>query len=528
MRFYFLTFFIIGSHLAIGQNHLLDSLYATLKNHPQEDTVRVNIIIAICWEEYTFRPEKNKALAEEALKISKGINFAKGIGTANGAIALYYWATGDYEKATHYAYNMLRIHEGIPYPHGVGQSYQLLAHIHQLEGDLKKTEVFYNKALTIYKRENLKKDIGFCYSMMGGFYLELGKLDIASDLFHKSLEVKKEINDVDGMSATYGALAQLHTLKKEYSKALEYFEKSLEMVAKLNNQFRMSVIQAGMGEMYISIGNYDKAKFHLVKSIDLAKGLHHKKMLEKLYRKLALLEKKRGRFDEALTYFALAITYKDSIYTEDKTKKIAEIETRYETEKKDQLIQLLERDKRIQSLWRNIFITALVLVSLLSLVIYFLQRYRERKNRKILNLQIDSLISQQKELSVKYKDVITSGDEKSLISHDQRLLRKAIALVEKKMSDPLFSVEKMAEEIGMSRTNMHRKIKAITGFPPSELIRSIRLRKAALLLLNETDSISQISFNVGFEDHSYFSKAFKKQFGVSPSEYVQSSAQSTD
>jgi len=66
---------------------------------------------------------------------------------------------------------------------------------------------------------------------------------------------------------------------------------------------------------------------------------------------------------------------------------------------------------------------------------------------------------------------------------------------------------------------MHRKIKAITGFPPSELIRNIRLRRAAHLLKNQTDSIAQISFSVGFEDHSYFSKSFKKQFGVTPSEY---------
>jgi AraC-like DNA-binding protein len=79
--------------------------------------------------------------------------------------------------------------------------------------------------------------------------------------------------------------------------------------------------------------------------------------------------------------------------------------------------------------------------------------------------------------------------------------------------------------MGMSRTNMHRKLKAITGFPPSELIRNIRLRTAAQLLMNQSDTIAQISFTVGFEDHSYFSKSFKKQFGVTPSDYFQSMGQ---
>jgi AraC-like DNA-binding protein len=113
-------------------------------------------------------------------------------------------------------------------------------------------------------------------------------------------------------------------------------------------------------------------------------------------------------------------------------------------------------------------------------------------------------------------------NEKQIESQDQRLLKKAIGVVEDNMSDPSFNVEKMAREMGMSRANMHRKIKAVTGFSPSELIRTIRLRKAAPMILNQVNSVSQISIAVGFEDHSYFSKSFKKQFGVPPSEYAQS------
>jgi AraC-like DNA-binding protein len=77
----------------------------------------------------------------------------------------------------------------------------------------------------------------------------------------------------------------------------------------------------------------------------------------------------------------------------------------------------------------------------------------------------------------------------------------------------------MSQEMMMSRTNLHRKIKSITGFPPSELIRSIRLRKAARLIINKVDSVSQIALLVGFDDYSHFSKAFKKHFGVSPTNY---------
>jgi AraC-like DNA-binding protein len=77
----------------------------------------------------------------------------------------------------------------------------------------------------------------------------------------------------------------------------------------------------------------------------------------------------------------------------------------------------------------------------------------------------------------------------------------------------------------MSRANLLRKVKSATGFAPSEFIRSVRLKRAALLLRDQADSVTQIGFMVGFEDQSYFAKSFRKYFGVSPTEYARSLAQ---
>jgi len=72
------------------------------------------------------------------------------------------------------------------------------------------------------------------------------------------------------------------------------------------------------------------------------------------------------------------------------------------------LIQLLERDNKIQMLWSNILIAVLILVGILSVALYYLQHYRDRRNRLILNLEIEQLTSQNQELSEKYKSVLTS------------------------------------------------------------------------------------------------------------------------
>lgn len=104
---------------------------------------------------------------------------------------------------------------------------------------------------------------------------------------------------------------------------------------------------------------------------------------------------------------------------------------------------------------------------------------------------------------------------------DERLLKKALAIIEENMSDPDFGVAKFVNKIGMSRVQLHRKIHSLTGQSTSEFIRVVRLNRAAQLLKQQHDTITQIAFLVGFNSSSYFSRAFYKHFGVSPSDYVE-------
>jgi AraC-like DNA-binding protein len=522
-----MIFFLAARLVTFSQDRALDSLYRALANHTAHDTTRLGIMFDICYRENTLHPEKSKLLAEEALGIAGKMNSIEGIkatGKANRYLALFFATTGDYTQAASRAYETLRVFEQIQDQRGVGQANELLGNIFLEQHDIERSKAkdFYETALTVYQKANLKKDVGHAYNSLGSFYARTADYEMAGEYHRKALAIRTEIGDEDGMSQSYLNLATVSTANKSYDEALLLFSKALPILQKLNNQYRMSVAYMNMGKLYTLTNQYDKAETYLLKSVAVAKSIHHKSLLYEVYYKLTVLEKKRGGYENALKYAQLESAYHDSLYTKEKAMQISDIETRFETAKKDQQIEVLQRDRQIQLIWRNIFISALILLTFLSVAIYSWRRYRDVKNRQILNIQIDTLVSQKNELSAKYKDVLTSKQDVSLISQDQKFLKKAIELVESKMSDPLFSVESMCDELAMSRTNLHRKIKAITGFPASEFIRTIRLRKAAMLLRNQTDAVSQIGFAVGFESHSYFSKAFKKHFGTSPSEYSQS------
>lgn len=137
-----------------------------------------------------------------------------------------------------------------------------------------------------------------------------------------------------------------------------------------------------------------------------------------------------------------------------------------------------------------------------------------------LTVRVKNLIALRKKLAERYRERIrvhvTAQEEMSL---DDKFLMRAKAIVEANMEDVLFSVEKLAEEMNLSRTQLLRKLKALTGLAPNDFIRDLRLQKAAEMIRQKADTITQIGYAVGFNDQSYFSKSFKKEFGETPTEY---------
>ena len=103
---------------------------------------------------------------------------------------------------------------------------------------------------------------------------------------------------------------------------------------------------------------------------------------------------------------------------------------------------------------------------------------------------------------------------------DQRLLDQIKEAIDENMIDSNFNVTMLQEKMGMGNKQLYRKVKMLTGQTPVELIRDMRLRKAAKLLKAGKFSVSEVMYTVGFSNSSYFSKCFSKLFGMSPSEYM--------
>ncbi|MFY0687736.1 MAG: response regulator [Cyclobacteriaceae bacterium] len=147
-------------------------------------------------------------------------------------------------------------------------------------------------------------------------------------------------------------------------------------------------------------------------------------------------------------------------------------------------------------------------------------------NPKLLELRIKNILktrdqirgqlmtSDQVEVSLEPRDL-------QIASKDQEFLKRVIQCVEDNMANSDFGVDDICRELGLSRTQLYRKLKGLVGQSANEFVRSFRMKRAAQLLKKQELTISEVTYQVGFNDLQYFRYCFKKQFGVNPSEYAQ-------
>jgi AraC-like DNA-binding protein len=139
----------------------------------------------------------------------------------------------------------------------------------------------------------------------------------------------------------------------------------------------------------------------------------------------------------------------------------------------------------------------------------------------ILQTKIENILTIRQSLKEKYSEEIFLQPKNVLItSPDERFMKKAIEKIEENMSDPDLDIEKFASEVGISRMQLYRKLNSLTDMTVKEFIRDIRLKRAAQLLLQKKQNISEIAYAVGFRDLSHFRKCFRRKFGMSASEFV--------
>ncbi|MBP5387282.1 MAG: response regulator, partial [Prevotella sp.] len=145
-------------------------------------------------------------------------------------------------------------------------------------------------------------------------------------------------------------------------------------------------------------------------------------------------------------------------------------------------------------------------------------------NMEELHILVDNLVDNVRRLRGKFSGAQTQEDKMENVEvkgNNDLLMERIMHTVNENLKDPDFNVDRLCDEVGLSRTQLHRKMKEITGISTGEFIRNLRLQQAARLIREGKVNIAQVAYSVGFNNQTYFSTVFKKHFGRTPTEYAE-------
>jgi sensor histidine kinase YesM len=352
---------------------------------------------------YVKRSAHDKALAyfKESLQIFKSIQDKSGEIKVLNNMGIVYLYTGQYDKAISFLQESLLIKEKIGDQKMITSAYINIANVFVQQRDFDKAIIYYDKAKNLCIKSNNIAYIGVIYLNLGLVYMEKLNWDKAIKYNQKAEEIFIKIKDHYNLSSVYGNMGQILQKKKDYKKSIDYYTQSLAIDKQIKNKLGIAISTGNIASMYNELKQYNKAIVYADRSIVISKEIDALKEQMYAYKHLSNAYTGLEDYKKALNYKLLQTTTKDSLFSIEKTNKINEIQTKYETEKKElelekkavEITALEEEAKR-----NKVFLiaTAIFLLLAIFLVVLIYQnrlmqsKYKaEQFNQKLLRLQMN-------------------------------------------------------------------------------------------------------------------------------------------
>ncbi len=348
---------------------------------------------------YRNQGNNDKALEcyGKALSVFKEIDDKKGIASSHNNTGHVHFNKGDFDKALQCYINAVSIREKIGDRKGMADSYLSIGMIYRNKGNsapksgsYEKAMEYYSNALNIYTSLEDKRRMGMAYNNIGNVQGDMGDYDSAIGQYFKAVAIKEEIGDKGGAAMTYNNIGNVYDDKGDYSKALEYYFKSVKINEELGEKEEIAGCYSNIALLYIKTGKINEARELSLKSLAIAREGGAKDRIKDAYFVLSRCDSVSGNFKGAYEYHKMYSDIKDSILNEESSRQIAEMQTLYETEKKEQQIALLNKDAELKDarMNRQQIIIWSVAAGFLVVLLLSVFIYKERKKSEKLLLNI--------------------------------------------------------------------------------------------------------------------------------------------
>ncbi len=341
---------IISTDKISAQDHELDSIKQLVDTHTIQDSVRVDLLVELT-RYYTTRDfNESVPLIEEAIKISRDINYQKGLGRALNAYSTYYNLNGQLDSAISKALQAKKVLEQIGDTQNLLVTNSNLGRAYFTLKQHRKALEFHLDNIDLVKNDAPSSSKAGLYFYAGKTYQQIEDLENAEVYLLEALRISKAASFNTGIAIAEGALGVLYNQKGQYQKALQYLEKTLAFAQKYNQESNVAGAYVSMVKSYTGLGDYRQALAYNSKALAIYEKLANYNMLRDVYNNQFTLFEKLGDFKSSNEYLKKYYATVDTLFSRDRVQIMEDLRTKYETEKKEAEIASLSQQAMIQNL----------------------------------------------------------------------------------------------------------------------------------------------------------------------------------
>lgn len=361
-----------------------------------------------------------------------------------------YKLRGLYEKALGFSLSASRkLEKREPSAH-LAQCYNAIANLYSRIGQPHSALTYHGRSLDVRKQIGDEKNMASSYNNMGNVYLDLEQYDSAISNYRKSLALKRRYNDKAAQGSSLSNIGEVLVKTGNLGEAKEYFLQALEIRMEFRDKVGEAATRNRLANVHLLNGDFAAAQRELDRSHDLAVDLGLLEELKTNHEIRIKLYEEKGDYKRAFETSQQLLIVKDSLLNQEKTKSIAEMQTRYESLKKEDRIALLEKEGLLQAvelerrqMWILSLIVAVILTAIIGVLIY--HNFRTvRKNKVHIELLLKELHHRVKNnlqilsslLSLQSQQLTDDTAIKAVKSSESRI--NAMALIHRK----LYTVDK--------------------------------------------------------------------------------------
>ena len=351
-----------------------------------------------------------------------------------------YTTLGNFQEAMESYYNALRVYDLENDIDGMANCYLGIGNLHYYQQNLGEATTSLLKAEELYIKSANKRGLANCINTLGGIFYQSKEFDKAINYFGKLLELRIALNDQQGISTAYTNLANTYMEVGELEKSIDYLTKALEIDRKLGDSYGVAIVQINLARLYDKQatregipGNkrkqlFSKARDYAVEAFRVAEQMRALPLKNYIAEVLLNVNRSLENYDEARYYNEVYIQTRDSIQSEERTKALAEIETLYKTERKQQEIDFLKAQRK-----RQYYLIFTVLIGFVAVLILSVFLYQLLLNRKKVNLL---LASNQEQIMLQNRD-LQHANEEILAQRDEIATQRDMVVSQKEQIETI-------------------------------------------------------------------------------------------